>query len=211
MPVVAAWDSIADVASEEGYEFRVPARNPRNPKNAPSASEERILSLLENGNLPEYFAVDEKANEVLYARPILSSSDCLICHGDGANSPGQDGKDMLGFRMEGWHDGDRHDAFLLRAKLDRVDAVVRAGMGQAALWLLPLSIGIGLGVYYLISRISNRLRALVQSISESSLQVTSAVTQIPESSQSLARGASEQPASLEETSSASEQITSMTQ
>jgi methyl-accepting chemotaxis protein len=210
VPVVAAWDSITDVAEKEGYNFRVPAHNPRNQKNTPLPDEERILGLMENAKLPEYFEVDEKANEILYARPIVLSADCLVCHGDAANSPKKDGKDMLGFRMEGWHDGDRHGAFVLRAKLERVDAVVKAGMVRSALWLLPLSIGVGVGVYFLISKISNQLRALIQSISESSTQVTSAVAQISASSQSLAQGASEQSASLEETSSASEQITGLT-
>jgi methyl-accepting chemotaxis protein len=211
VPVVAAWDSITEVATKEGYEFRVPAHNPRNPKNTPHPDEERVLSLMENDKVPDYFNVDEKANEVVYARPIVLSADCLVCHGDPANSPTKDGKDMVGFRMEGWRGGDRHGMFLLRSKLDRVDAVVKAGMGQAALWLLPLSICVGLGVYFLISRISNKLLAVVQSITDGSAQVTSAVAQISASSQALAQGATEQAASLETTSSASEQITSMTQ
>jgi methyl-accepting chemotaxis protein len=118
---------------------------------------------------------------------------------------------MLGFPMEGWREGDEHGMFLLRSKLDRVDGVVTAGMGRTILWLFPLSIGIGLGVYFLISRISNSLRALTQSISESSAQVKGAVFQISAASQSMAQGASEQAASLEETSSATTQITSMTQ
>jgi hypothetical protein len=211
VPVVAAWSSITDVAAKEGYEFRIPAHNPRNPKNIPRPDEEHILSLMEHDNLPDYLQVDGKANEVLYARPILLSADCLVCHGDPATSPTHNGKDMLGIRMEGWHDGDRHGAFLLRAKLDRVDAVVKAGMGQATMWLLPLSACVGVAVYLLISRISNKLRALVQSVANSSEQVTSAVGQISASSQALAQGASEQAASLEETSSASEQITAMTE
>jgi methyl-accepting chemotaxis protein len=210
VPVVAAWDSITEVANQEGYEFRVSARAPRNPKNAPRPEEERILNLMESGKLPEYFAVDQKANEIVYARPIRLSADCLFCHGDPGNSPGGDGKDALGFRMEGWRDGDQHGMFLLRSKLDRVDAVVRAGMGQTALWLIPLAICVGLGVYFLISRITDRLRVLIQSISDGSTQVTSAVAQIAQSSQVLAQGASEQSASIEETSSASQQITSMT-
>jgi methyl-accepting chemotaxis protein len=138
------------------------------------------------------------------------SADCLVCHGNPANCPASDGKDMLGFRMEAWHEGDQHCMFLLRSKLDRVDAVVQAGMGQAVLWLLPLSIGVGLGVYFLISRISNRLLTLTQSISGGSAEVTAVVAQIAASSQALAQGASEQAASLEETSSATTQITGMT-
>src|ERR1019366_4084016 len=205
VPVVAAWDSITEVARKEGYEFRVAAHNPRNSTNAPRPDEERMLSLMESDKVPDYFAVDEKANEILYARPIILSADCLGCHGDPANSPSRNGKDILGFRREGWRDGDRHGIFLLRAKLDRVDAVVRAGMFQTAMWLLPLSLCVGLGVYFLVSRISNQLRALVNGISDSSAQVTSAVAEISTSSQALARGACEQAASLDETSAASEQ------
>jgi methyl-accepting chemotaxis protein len=210
VPVVAAWDSIRDVAVKEGYDFRVPAHNPRNQTNAPRPDEERILRLMENDKLEEYFAEDTQANEILYARPIVLSADCLVCHGDPSHSPGKDGRDMLGFSMEGWHTGDRHGMFLLRSKLNKVDAVAKAGLNQMAAWLLPLAISIGLGVYVMISRISKKLQALIESISDSSQQVTSAVGHISQSSQALAQGASEQAASLQETSSASEQITSMT-
>jgi methyl-accepting chemotaxis protein len=210
VPVVAAWNSISDVAKKNDFEFRVPARNPRNPKNTPTPEEETILRAMETDKIPEYFAVDEKAGEIIYARPVLLGSDCLACHGDPTTSATHDGKDMLGFRMEGWHAGDQHGMFLLRSKLDRVNAVVWAGMLQTLLWLLPLSIGVGVGVFLLISRISTRLRSLTHSVSESSAQVSSAAEQISASSQALAQGATEQVASLEETSAATEQITGMT-
>jgi ABC-type transporter Mla subunit MlaD len=211
VPVVAAWNSISEVAAKEGYEFRVPARNPRNAKNTPTAAEERILGLMESGKLDEYFEVDEKTNEVVYARPIVLAADCLPCHGDTSYSPTRDGRDMLGFHMEGWREGDRHGIFLLRSKLDHVDGVVKASMGTTALWLVPLAIAIGVGVYFLISNISKRLMAIVDTISESSSQVTGAVGQISRTSQALAQGASDQASSLEETSAAGEQLTAMTQ
>ena len=210
VPVVAAWESIAAVATQEAFEFRVAAHSPRNSANTPRPDEERILSSMENAALPEYFGVDTNANEVVYARPIVLTSDCLMCHGDPATSPSRNGKDLLGFRMEGWRTGDRHGMFLLRTKTDRVDAVVKAGLEETALWLLPLSIAIGVGVYFMISKISGKLLAIVHSVSEGSAQVTNAVGQISSSSQSLAQGASEQAASLEETSAASEQISCMT-
>ncbi|MEI9974831.1 MAG: DUF3365 domain-containing protein [Ignavibacteriota bacterium] len=61
VPVVAAWDSIAEVASREGYQFRVPAPNPRNRKNTPTQDEERILRSMDDGKLQEYFHIDEGA------------------------------------------------------------------------------------------------------------------------------------------------------
>jgi methyl-accepting chemotaxis protein len=210
VPVVAAWESIASVAADEGYEFRIPAHNPRNSNNAPRPDEEHILGALENTQLAEFFEVDDKANEVRYARPIVLSADCLLCHGDPSGSASKNGKDLLGFRMEGWRAGDRHGVFLLRSKLDRVDGVVRAGLRETLLWLSPLSIGVGLGVYFLISKISKKLLVIVETISDASGQVSSAVSQISASSQSLAQGASEQAASLEETTEATERISSMT-
>ncbi|MEI9974832.1 MAG: methyl-accepting chemotaxis protein [Ignavibacteriota bacterium] len=116
---------------------------------------------------------------------------------------------MLGFPMEGWRAGDRHGIFLLRSNLSRVDAVVRAGMQRTMLWLLPVSLCVGAGVYLLSSRISRNLRIIIQSISSGSAQVSSAVAQISQSAHVLADGASQQAASLEETSAASEEITCM--
>jgi methyl-accepting chemotaxis protein/methyl-accepting chemotaxis protein-1 (serine sensor receptor) len=111
--------------------------------------------------------------------------------------------------MEGWKTGDPHGMFLLRTKMDRVDAVVRAGMLQTLLWLLPLSLVVGVLVYWLISRIAARLKSLTESVSTGSAEVTSAAAQIAQQSQALAQGASQQAGSLEETSAAAEQITAM--
>jgi methyl-accepting chemotaxis protein len=195
VPVVAAWNAIGHVAAEEGYEFRVPAHDARNPKNAPVGDEERILTKLETEKLSEYFAVDENAHEMVYARPIALTADCLMCHGDGSQSATHDGKDLLGFRMEGWKTGDPHGMFLLRTKMDRVDSVVRAGMLQTLYWLVPLAL---------------QVRSLTEAVSTGSGEVTSAAAQISAQSQALAQGASRQAGSLEETSAAAEQITSMT-
>lgn len=209
VPVVAAWNSIADVAKKEQFEFRIATRNPRNPANAPRPEEEPILKAIEKGNLDEYFALDESANQIDYARPIVLTADCLMCHGDGANSPTHDGKDILGLHMEGWHAGDRHGMFLLRSSMSRIDDQVKAAMQQTALWLLPLSLCIGFGVYVLISRISSKLQTLTQSVTDGSAQVTVSADHIASASQTLAQGASEQAASLEETSASSVEITAM--
>ena len=82
IPVVAAWKSIEQVARQEGFEFRVPKRHPRNPKNEPNASEEPILDFLEKSGQDEYFKADRSANLIVYARPIRLTVDCLTCHGD---------------------------------------------------------------------------------------------------------------------------------
>ncbi|MEO0055584.1 MAG: hypothetical protein RLZZ50_1531, partial [Verrucomicrobiota bacterium] len=108
IPVVAAWEAIQKVADENGWKFRVPKNDARNEKNTPTEEEKKILALLERGDVPEYFEVDRKNNRVLLARPIKLSADCLSCHGDPANSPTKDGKDILGFQMENWREGEVH-------------------------------------------------------------------------------------------------------
>ena len=112
VPIVAAWNSIREVAQREGFEFRVPKRHPRNPQNEPTAEEAAILDALESSGQKEYFEANRSANLIVYARPIRLTEDCLVCHGDPANSPAHDGKDALGFPMEGWRPGQIHGAFI---------------------------------------------------------------------------------------------------
>jgi len=210
VPIVAAFNSINEAAKRENYVFRVASRNPRNPDDRPTAQEDGILRLMETDKVPEYFHVDDSANEIVYARPITLSGDCLSCHGDPATSATQNGKDELGFPMEGWHAGDQHGMFVLRAKMDRVDGMVATASEQTIGWLMPVVIVIALGVYYLIRKTSKGLQALTEEVSSSSSQVTSAAAQIAAQSQAMAQGATEQAASLQETGAAAEEITGMT-
>ncbi len=211
IPVVAAWEAIREAAEESGFEFRVPKNQARNPKNAPTPEEKKILELLESKQITEYVQIDKEANKIVFARPIVLTQDCLACHGDPATSPSGDGKDILGFAMENWKTGEVHGAFVLKADLERVDTVVRAGMLQSLLWVLPLGGGIVLGFVYFNRRlIVAPLRASITSLRNASEQTSAASTQISSSSQLLAEGSSEQAASLEETSATLEEIASMT-
>jgi methyl-accepting chemotaxis protein len=163
IPIVAAWKTIQKVADKNGYTFRTPSFNPRNPKNAPTPEEERILTELAKGQTPEYFAVDSGRNEIVYARPILLGGDCLECHG----SPGpgnRDGKDVAGFRMEGWHSGEMHGAFVLRTTLEHVDQQVHAGMATSFIWLTPIALGLGLCAFLLVRPVRRALTTTVRTM-----------------------------------------------
>jgi methyl-accepting chemotaxis protein len=146
IPVVAAWKAIEHVAAKEGYQFRIPSHDPRNPRNAPTPDEEKILTQFSDGKSEEYFAEDSKTNEMVYARPIHLGAECMMCHGAPA-ADNKSGKDAVGFRMEGWHPGEIHGAFVLRSSMRPVDAAVRAGVEKAALWLIPVAFGLGFCAY----------------------------------------------------------------
>jgi methyl-accepting chemotaxis protein len=211
IPVVAAWTALEKVAAQEGYEFRIPKKQARNKKNNPTAEEEAILVMIEKGDVEEYFTVDRQQGKLIYARPIKLTRDCLTCHGDPANSPTKDGKDMVGFPMENWKTGEVHGAFVLKADLGRVDRVVKDGMFTTLRWIVPVTCLVVVGFIFLNRRMIVRpLAGAIGSIDSTSAQSSAAAAEIAESSHALAQGASEQAASLEETSATLEEIASMT-
>ncbi len=165
IPVVAAWQSAQRVADQGGYEFRTPSFNPRNPKNMPTADEEKILAELAKGSLKEYFAVDEAKNQVVYARPIMLGQDCLACHGN-PDASNKTGKDVAGFRMEGWHAGEMHGAFVLHTTLSHVDAQVHAGMITALMWLTPIAFGLGICAFVTVRPVRLALSTTVETMQD---------------------------------------------
>ncbi|MEI6372057.1 MAG: DUF3365 domain-containing protein, partial [Nostocales cyanobacterium ELA608] len=115
IPVVAAWKGLESAAKAQGYIFRISKHDARNKVNLPTPEEEPILAFLNDRKNPEYFKVDDDKGEIVYARPIVLSKDCLTCHGSPDRSPSGDGKDMLGYKMENWKADQTHGAFILKS------------------------------------------------------------------------------------------------
>ena len=211
IPVVAAWKAIEEVAKKENYEFRIPKHQARNSANLPNKDEEEILAVLNKGDSEELFKVDWKKQEIVYARPITLTKDCLLCHGDPANSPTKDGKDVLGFAMEGWKAGEVHGAFVLKASTVPLEKSVTASMEKLIAIMIPLA-GVIAGGFWLLTRrsIIKPLSDSICEIRDAADQTASAACEISSASQSLADGASAEAASLEESSASLEEMSSMT-
>lgn len=210
VPVVAAWLGIERVAKQEGYEFRVPKKQARNPRNMPTEDELEILREFEEKGRPEFVRVDSGRNELLYARAIRLTQDCLACHGDPQTSPTGDGKDILGFPMENWKAGEVHGAFVLKTKLDRVDTIVAASMWAVLGWLLPTAALICGGLVWLNRRsVIEPLRAAVEKVRLVSAHNAAASAELASASRQLAEGAVNQAASLEETAATVEEVAVM--
>jgi methyl-accepting chemotaxis protein/methyl-accepting chemotaxis protein-1 (serine sensor receptor) len=77
--------------------------------------------------------------------------------------------------------------------------------------LVALSCVVGVVVIFVIRQVNALLRSTVAELGESAVQIASAAGQIASSSQSLAHGASQQAATIQETSSGSTEINSMAQ
>jgi methyl-accepting chemotaxis protein len=210
VPVVAAWTAIGRVAKQEGYDFRVPKHQARNPQNLPRGDELEILRTLESGTVSEYLRVDEAANMIVYARPIRLTQDCLGCHGDPRTSATGDGKDILGLPMEGWKEGEVHGAFVLRGKLDKVDQATWAGMVNVVLWLVPAAVALSFLFGWLGRRtVIGPLQNAVSQVRAASVDTTAASGQLAGASRELAETATGQAKSLDETTAAVEELVTM--
>ncbi len=215
VPVVTAWRAAMKKAKDGGYELRVPKLQPRNPKNQPDAVETRVLQMFEREGRAEYFEIDRERNAVRYFRPIRLTDECLLCHGDPANSQAlwgnSKGLDPTGVRMEGWKTGEVHGAFEVVQSLDKADAARVARVWEfTGVVLLCLALGLaGMG-WFMRRQVIRPLEVEFHNLMEGTTHVSAAAHHVANSSQILASGASEQAASLEETSASMEEMASMT-
>ncbi len=209
IPVVAAWRTIRSLAAQRGMNFRVVAENPRNPSNAPREEEMRVLRWLAANPGKDFFEVDEERDEAVMARAVRLSEDCMVCHGDPARSSTGDGKDPLGYRMEGWRSGETHGAFLLRGTMREVHQRRTAQLAETAAWLVGIKVVVLLAVALTWRRIKRSLDAGLARIRSERQRLAAAVGRIEKQSTGLETVSTRQTASFEETSAALEEIRSV--
>lgn len=216
VPVVTAWRAAQVNAAAGGYEFRVTKRQPRNPKNEPDAVEARVLAMFDaDPTLTQHHEFDAGRNAVRYFRPIRLTAECLLCHGDPADSPrlwgNSRGLDPTGGRMENWKAGELHGVFEIIQSQDAADAQ-RASTIRLFGMLIAGILAVGLcGLWYQTRRnIVRPLAAEFELLAAGSREVAAAAHQLSESSQVLSRSASEQAASLQETSASMAMVGNVT-
>ena len=133
VPVVSAWRSAMRKAEAGGYTFKVPKFQPRNPDNIPNSMEGRVLNLMKEQNLNEYYEINPETNAVHYFRSVYLTETCLYCHGQSEKSAlywgNSNGLDPTGARMEGWRAGEMHGAFEIIHSLDAADAALASTLG----------------------------------------------------------------------------------
>ncbi|MFO0829435.1 MAG: methyl-accepting chemotaxis protein [Phycisphaerales bacterium] len=134
LPVVVAWKSAEKAAKESGVELTIIARNARNKNHepAPGSIEDAMLAELDAGVAsggPRFVSrIDRNTNTLHVMRPVTLTESCMRCHGAPGNAWDRDGdgKDALGFAMEGWKAGMTHGAYHIALPLSAADAKVTA-------------------------------------------------------------------------------------
>ena len=211
VPVVASWAAIRQSIEGTPIQFRIVRDQPRNPSNAPANAFERdLLDKVQKGGASSVFVIDEKLGLAAYARPVRMSQSCMVCHGDPATSRTGNGKDVLGFSMEGWKPGEARGAYILTVPVSEINGPVRDGVARAVMWALPAAVLILVLSAAFVVRINRRLNATTASLEASSAELTDMSQQVSNTGVELAEGASEQAATLEETSASLEELSAVT-
>ena len=117
--------------------------------------------------------------------------------------------------MENWKVGEVHGAFEIVQSLDEADAATAASVRKGGLLMAGLMVVGGLvfffGVPAIIARdVVKPIAAIVTSLTNGMNEVSAVSHQMASTSQSLARGATDQAAALEETAASMEEMSSMT-
>lgn len=216
VPIYASMKVGEAGAAKEHYSFRIAADNPRNPDNAPTATEAKFLHQFESDpSLTELTNIDPVANTYAVMRPVhlKESEGCMNCHGHPSTSVWGNGKDVLGYDMENWADGKLHGMFTIISDLAPLQAqisntrwyIAKWGTGILVLCVVCAFLFVGKPLKVFLDTITDA----VENLGDSSELVLSAGHQLTSGSTSLAQGATEQAASLEETAASLEEIASM--
>jgi methyl-accepting chemotaxis protein len=179
IPVVAGWTAAQKAAERENLEFKVPAFDARNKDNAPpkgSFREELLKKLTEQVKRggDEYIGeIDTATNTLHYMRAIKLDASCMGCHGDPAKydkrdeQGNYDGKDMLGFQMENWKEGDMHGAYEIIMPLQNMDTQVAGFITGGLMWTVPMVVvAIGGFIWMLSVLLGKPLNTLIGLIND---------------------------------------------
>lgn len=207
IPVVAAMNTMETIASEQGFELRTPKLEARNPKNKAVPYEREIINHFKETRSDKYEAINRDVNKVIYAKPVIIAESCLSCHGDPANSPTGDGKDILGYQMENWREGDIVGAYILTQDVAIIDSIIaQNNMISTIIAVLLGLICITFGSQYMRFKIVKPIVRNVSHLKELSIDILNSTVRLSSLSNEVNSGSQSQAAAIEETSASTTEL-----
>ncbi len=134
VPIYSSMAVGKDNAQHDHYQFRVASKKARNKNNVATDLEEEFITKFEqNDTLEDISYVNNETNELWVIRPVRLYEDqgCLVCHGHPSRSIWGNGKDIFGYDLENYKDGDIEGLFIIKSSLDANDNDVQANIGSA--------------------------------------------------------------------------------
>ena len=175
-----------EIAAQSDYDFRVPAYLPFNPEHEPTTVEAAMLDRLKAGGSATHWIIDREADALRYMRGIRLDASCMACHG-----------------AKGAKAGELYGAYEIVMPLDTIYtgfdlALLARGSTVSMAVIVVLGIGV---LYLLLSRsVTAPIGRIIGQLSQGTAETDGAASQVSQSSQDLAEAASEQAASVEQTS-----------
>ncbi len=169
VPIFASMAVGSTNADKDSYVFRVASKKPRNKKNMASELEADFITQFEkNDTLNSLTYTNKETNELWVMSPVKLSEKqgCLTCHGAPSTSPWGNGKDVLGYPLENYKDGDIEGVFIIKSSLNANDNEVQANI-KGAIWrivLIMLSVLLIVVIIssYFISKTNHKLRGIIR-------------------------------------------------
>ncbi len=140
VPIFASMAVGENNAEEDSYTFRVASLSARNKDNIANELEASFIHQLESDpSLETISYTNEETNELWVIRAVHLSKEqgCLYCHGAPSTSPWGNGKDILGYPLENYKDGDIVGVFIIKSSLDANSNEVQGNI-QAAIYKIIL-------------------------------------------------------------------------
>jgi len=175
-----------EIAAASNYEFRVPAYQPFNAANEPTAVEEAMLGHLKASGDPTHWIIDDEARALRFMRGVKLDGACMTCHG-----------------AKGAKADELYAAFEIIMPLDTIYTgfdlsllMKNSTLSMAAIVVL------GIGVLYLVltRTVIAPVSRIIARLGQGTTETYGAASQVSQSSQDLASAASQQAASVEQTS-----------
>lgn len=210
VPIFASMKIASAQAEKSGYSFRVFAIEPRNPDNQASQVEMEIFAKFQADSQMKEYRTENDHSITIYRPVYLSEAHgCLVCHGQPSTSPFGNGKDILGFKMEGWADGKLHGVFAVSSETARTKAAVMDSLFKISGYSVA-GIFISIFIAWLILRAPlKNLRDTVIQLKSASKNLSSTSVEISESSQNVGNSTTQSAAAIQQTSASLEELTSM--
>lgn len=164
VPIIASWTVGERFAEKDNYKFKIASFDARNPRNLPDETEAAFLREFEETGIESKTYINRETDELWVMRPIVlkESDGCMVCHGDPAKSPWGNGKDILGYQMENWKDGQHHGMFIIKSDLAPIRENVATNIYNTTFWtLLIMLITTTIG-YTIISRFTVNIENIIQ-------------------------------------------------
>lgn len=212
VPIYAAFRIGQEGAEKENYQFRIASPQPRNSKNKATPEEMKVINeFIQNPDKKEIISFDEKQNVILISVPskISESKNCLSCHGHPSTSPFGNGKDILGYQMEDFKEGDIRATFSVISSLNPVDAEIRSTVMSISFYgLLATLLAIAIA-FLRIKKPIEDIQNIARAIDSTSNTLSDQAEALSKDSKSIADAVNHQSTSVEQVSASITEITSM--